>query len=488
MYTRNGEWVTISKLKGQLKNKVLKSLKFRILIILIFVGIVPSIILKNGILTNYESRTVSQRSISVKNQLDILCNQISSYNYIKDAASEVVNAELTQLANLYEGRILVLNSNFKIIKDTYGIDEGKTIVSKDAIKAFRGEDNTHYDKKNRYIELIVTIKDETTKEPLGVMIASVSTNVIIDSLDILNQKAIILLILLAIAVLVIGFILAGIVVRPFASVTKSIEELTDGYMDENISIPDYTETQLISEAFNKMLTRMKTLDDSRQEFVSNVSHELKTPLTSMKVLADSLIAQEGAPAELYHEFLVDIADEIDRENKIINDLLSLVKLDKKASNLKVDSVNINELIELILKRLRPIAKKQNIELVLESFRPVVAEVDETKLTLAISNLVENAIKYNHEDGWVHVSLNADHKYFYIKVADSGIGIPDESMEHVFERFYRVDKSHSREIGGTGLGLAITRNAVLMHKGAIKVYSKEGEGTTFTVRVPLNYIA
>ena len=101
--------------------------------------------------------------------------------------------------------------------------------------------------------------------------------------------------------------------------------------------------------------------------------------------------------------------------------------------------------------------------------------------------MENAIKYNKEDGWVHISLNVDHKYFYVKIEDGGIGIPEEAQEHIFERFYRVDKSHSREIGGTGLGLAITRNAILMHRGAIKVYSKEGEGTTFTVRVPINYV-
>ena len=111
-----------------------------------------------------------------------------------------------------------------------------------------------------------------------------------------------------------------------------------------------------------------------------------------------------------------------------------------------------------------------------------------KLTLAITNLIENGIKYNKEEGWVHVSLNADHQYFYVKVEDSGIGIPQDSLEHIYERFYRVDKSHSREIGGTGLGLAITRNAVLMHRGAIKVFSTEGEGTIFTVRIPLNYIA
>jgi len=235
------------------------------------------------------------------------------------------------------------------------------------------------------------------------------------------------------------------------------------------------------------LGRLKVLDDSRQEFVSNVSHELKTPLTSMKVLADSLLAQEDVPVELYQEFMGDITEEIERENKIINDLLSLVKMDKTASDLNVKPENINELVERILKRVRPIAAVRNIEVVFESFRPVTAEVDEVKLSLAISNLVENAIKYNKEDGWVHVSLNADHKYFYVKVADSGIGIPEESIEHIFERFYRVDKSHSREIGGTGLGLAIARNAIVMHRGAVKVYSEEGTGTTFTVRVPLNYI-
>ena len=129
-----------------------------------------------------------------------------------------------------------------------------------------------------------------------------------------------------------------------------------------------------------------------------------------------------------------------------------------------------------------------MELILESYRPVVAEVDEVKLSLALSNLVENGIKYNSEDGWVRVTLNADHKYFYVSVADSGIGIPEESIDRIFERFYRVDKSHSREIGGTGLGLAITRNAIVMHRGAIKVKSEEHKGTTFSVRIPLTYIA
>ena len=237
-----------------------------------------------------------------------------------------------------------------------------------------------------------------------------------------------------------------------------------------------------------MLGRLKILDESREEFVSNVSHELKTPMTSMKVLADSLLEMKEAPVEMYQEFMQDIAKEIDRENRIITDLLSLVKMDRSGQTMNIETMNINDLLEQILKRLKPIAEQKNVEMVMESFRPVIAEIDEMKFTLAVSNLVENAIKYNRENGWIHVSLNADYKYFYIKVEDSGIGIPAADQDHIFERFYRVDKSHSREIGGTGLGLAIARNAVIVHRGSIKVHSIEGEGTTFTVRIPLIYVA
>ena len=237
-----------------------------------------------------------------------------------------------------------------------------------------------------------------------------------------------------------------------------------------------------------MLRRLQELESSRQEFVSNVSHELKTPLTSMKVLADSLNMQTDAPVELYREFMQDIGEEIDRENIIINDLMSLVKMDKTQADLNITSVKINDLLEVLLKRISPIAEKRGIKIRLETMREVVAEVDEVKLSLACNNLIENAVKYNHDDGKVDVSLNADHKFFYIRVKDTGCGIPEDCQEQIFERFYRVDKARSRETGGTGLGLAITRNVVLMHKGSIRVHSKEGEGATFIIRIPLNYIS
>ena len=298
----------------------------------------------------------------------------------------------------------------------------------------------------------------------------------------------------AVTVLLLSFVVSAWVSmrqsRPIREMAAATRAFAEGNFDTRMHDYGAGEIGELASAFNAMADSLQETERQRREFIANISHELKTPLTSMKVLADSINSMPDAPKELYQEFMEDITNEIERETKIINDLLSLVKMDKSAAGLNVSSVNINELLEQILKRLQPIADKQKVELVLESFRPVTAEVDEVKITLAITNLVENAIKYNRNDGegWVHVSLNADHQYFYLKVEDSGIGIPEESLDHIYERFYRVDKSHSREIGGTGLGLAITRNSILMHRGAIKVHSVMGEGTTFDVRIPLNYIA
>ena len=468
--------------------KYAKRLQFRIFLVFILVGIIPIMLVKQGILVSYEEQAISQRGTMVQNQCRLIAGQLGSASYIGENDAETVNTELSQLANLYNGRIVIVNSQFRVVKDTYDLDEGKFIISEDVLKCFQGEDTLNYDKKGGFIEMTLPVVSSVSQEKIGMMIVSTPTEDILASRDTLSRKVFILQVGMALAILAIAFYVSRMLVKPFGKVTRSLEEMTGGILEEDLSILDYTETQLLSEAYNRMLKRMKTLDDSRQEFVSNVSHELKTPITSMKVLADSLLMQEDVPVELYKEFMGDIAEEIDREDKIINDLLSLVKMDRKAADVNIQETNINELLELIVKRLKPIAGKQNIDLVLESFKPVMAEIDETKLTLAISNLVENAIKYNKEDGWVHLSLNSDHKYFYVKVEDSGIGIPEDAQEHIFERFYRVDKSHSREIGGTGLGLAITRSAVLMHRGAIKVYSKEGEGTTFTVRIPLTYMA
>lgn len=469
------------------KNRFFKSLRFRILIILVILGILPSVIVTRMMIGNYEKQAVAVRAGAVSNQCSILCNQIIKENYLNDPSSEAVNGKLEMLSNVYGGRILIVDRDFKIVKDTYHVDEGKTLVSPKIIRSFKKGEPTDYQRKGQVIEFAVPVRSADVPQIQGAMLVTISCSEITATMMELNYQGLLLIAVIVVLSVFLGYILATVLVKPLARVTKSIEDLTDGYQNDEISVPDYTETELITDAFNKMLARMKVLDESRSEFVSNVSHELKTPMTSMKVLADSLVGQQGVPEELYQEFLQDITAEIDRENRIITDLLSLVKMDKKTADLSIQHMDINQLLEDILKRLRPIADKRSIDLILDSFRPVEADVDEIKFTSAISNLVENAIKYNVDDGWVRVSIDADHKYFYVTVADSGMGIPEDSLERIFERFYRVDKSHSREIGGTGLGLAITRSTIAMHHGVIKVFSREGEGTTFSVRIPLSYI-
>ena len=487
-------------LKNKLRNiKILRSLKSRIFLILLIVGLIPCVSMRYAILQNYEQRAVNVKISDVSTQLRILTNHLITYHYLQDTSSEVINAELDQLSSLYDGRVLVINNDLKVVKDTYGISENKTIISEEVVRCIKGENTSRYDRNNGYVEMTIPITETVTlggnekeakerKEIVrGVMLVSASTDSISVTMEILSRKALIVEVIVIIVTTIVSVLAAKILIRPFEKITEALDEAQEGYSSDPISVTDCVETEHIGDAFNRVLGRMKVLDTSRQEFVSNVSHELRTPITSMKVLADSLISQKDVPVELYQEFMEDIAEEIDREDEIITDLLSLVKMDRTAADLNITEVDINALVELIMRRLRPIAQNRDVEVVYESVRPVTAAVDEVKITQVISNLVENAIKYNKEHGWVRVKLDADHQYFSVEVADSGIGIPAESIDHIYERFYRVDKSRSREIGGTGLGLAITRSAILMHRGTIKVESIEGEGTTFTIRIPLKYI-
>lgn len=461
---------------------------FRMLIIMLLVGLVPANILLRGILTGYETQSVSMRASMIRNQCLRLSRDLLETGYLESGTSDVVDSELKQIADLYGGRVIVVNGSFRIIRDTYGLDEGKTIIAKEIVECFKGADSDYYNAANDFIEVVSPVVDDITKSVCGAFIVSIPTTDIIQSRNNLSRNVLLLQILVTILVIGVSYYASRLLVRPFGKVTAMMNAGED-FLTEDISIPDYTETRLLSAAYNQMRHRLQAQEESRQEFVSNVSHELKTPMTSMKVLSDSLVQQAEmgeVPNELYQEFMKDIGEEIDRENKIITDLLNLVKMDRRSNDLHIEDTNINDLIALILKRLRPIAAKRGIDIALESYKPIIAQVDQTRFTLAVSNLVENGIKYNKENGWVHVSLNVDNTYFFVRVEDSGIGIPEEDLDRIFERFYRVDKSHSREIGGTGLGLAITNSAVRMHHGAIRVYSREGEGTTFTIRMPLRY--
>ena len=447
----------------------------------------------------YQSH-VEERMAEAQNRSLILANKIRSSDYINVLLSgnpnPALDAELSTTADLMNGRIVLVDDSFKILKDTFGLSRGKTLVVSDVLKAFDGETSSYLNQKKKYFYVAQPIQAKSTDAaPIdsdvagvqGVLLLMASTENSALLQEKIVQKTGFLQLVMFCFILIADLLAAACLLKPFRRLQQQLDMVAEGNLDQDIDVKTYRETRDISEAVMQTIRKLKNLDQSRQEFVSNVSHELKTPLTSIRVLADSLMGMENAPAELYQEFMQDISAEIDREGKIIDDLLTLVKMDKSSPDLNIAQTSINGLLEQILKRLTPIAKRRNIEITYESKREVSADVDEVKLSLALSNLVENAIKYNREEGKVWVTLDADHKFFYVKVEDNGVGIPKEFQERVFERFYRVDKARSRETGGTGLGLAITKNIILLHQGAIRLKSEEGKGATFTVRIPLNYI-
>ena len=466
---------------------IFNSLRVRIFVLVLLIGWIPGSLIGGLFFQMYQKKALSNDAVSMTSQAQLLSNQIVTTGYLSNPDMDAINNQLMALGNIYSGRVMILNSSLQVINDTYDIYTGRTMVWQNAILALRGRRSSTYDDDSHCQIIAVPIMGTGAGSTVeGVIVITKST-------DYLEQNVSFYTRLLLFSVLVSGILATIVALFSSSYLTDPLRKLSAAILNrqnsgEQVMVSDVAETTEISKHFNEVMTRMDEIDASRQEFVSNVSHELKTPLTSMKVLADSLTSMgDEVPVELYRDFMDDITHEIDRETKIINDLLSLVRMDKSGVTLNIEAKNINEMLEQLMKRLRPISEKNQVELVMESFRPVTAEVDEVKFSLAIMNLIENGIKYNQQGGFVHVSLNADHQYFFIRVEDCGMGIPQDSLNRIFERFYRVDKSHSREIGGTGLGLAITKNAIDMHHGQIQVHSMVGEGTTFDVRVPLSYI-
>lgn len=447
------------------------------------------IVLCAGIMIIYS--VLSNRLYMQRYQDQLEKNVISQTAYLKNnleanhlSLSEPANLELQieSMANALYGRILVIDRDYRIVKDTYGNEESAHIINSDVIAVMCGQTTDKMMNKNGYLQYMVPLRDDSKIQ--GVLLVQASTN----SLEVVKRRVesrngVVLALIMGLCVCA-AWAIGNACTRGIKRMNHQMEIIGEGQFDKQIPERGFKEFKQLTKRYNSTISKLMAMDSTRQEFVSNVSHELKTPITSMKVLADSLIQNEDADLAMYKEFMTDIVDEIDRESKIITDLLTLVKMDKKSAAMNIEEISINDLLEIILKRVTPIAKSRGIQITYESYRDVTASVDEVKLSLALTNIIENAVKYNVDNGWVKVTLNADHRNFYVKVADSGVGIPDDCKEHVFERFYRVDKARSRDTGGTGLGLAITKSVILMHHGSIKLYSEAGEGTTFTIRIPM----
>ena len=414
--------------------------------------------------------------------LEYLINDINSET---EGTSKTFHG-MNTLAYSLSARVMIVDTDYRVAYDSFRLLKDTYIMNNEIYEIMKGDRDERLVREQSYIEYMFPVVNREGYID-DVAVIAVSLESMENERGYLSYRANILICIFMVIGVLTAFFISYMAVRDTRKIKSQLVNMKDGFLGQISSDGLWREAGSVVDNMNGIFAKSQLLEESRQEFVSNVSHELKTPITSMKVLSESILMQDNVPVEMYREFMNDIVLEIDREAQIISDLLTLVKTDKGSDSLNIERVDINELMEVILKRLTPLAEKRSIEITFESFREVEADIDKVKFTLAISNLIENGIKYNVDGGWIRVSLNADHKNLYIKVADSGVGIPEDCVEHIFERFYRVDKARSRDTGGTGLGLAISKNIIVMHKGIINVYSEPGKGTTFTVRVPMNYV-
>lgn len=319
---------------------------------------------------------------------------------------------------------------------------------------------------------------------VGVLLYSVSVQDVVDALAVLRDQMALYLLVMIVVVVVLSAVISRIITRPIASLTQGIEQMAKGDFSSRVRVAGSGEMAQLARTFNQMSERLENLDRSRNQFVSNASHELKTPLATMKILLESLIYQEEMDPALRREFMEDINKEIDRLNSVIGDLLTLVHIDSHKMKLRREMMRFSDSVKEAVRRLAPLASDRGQEIEVAIGNDCEMFADTAKLTQVMYNLIDNAIKYTPDGGKLRVSLNRVGRDAVLKVSDNGVGIPPADLPHVFDRFYRVDKARSRETGGTGLGLSIVQQIIRLHGGSIDVQSTPGQGTTFTVELPV----
>lgn len=433
---------------------------------------------------NWKEDRLNTRISEVTRYTTYLAGDISIQSAGASIISSSAREEVQNISRLFSYiRILVLDQRGMVVQDTSQSRVGRYIINDEVLHALSGELVTGGDDNVRRIAVPITDVDADSIK--GVVYSFVGMEALNRSLEQERESMLLLQMIFGFLALLLIYVILFWGTRPLKRLLSWIRKMrTGGEEVEPLIIRGNTEYTAIAESIDSVTRDLITVDRSRKEFVSNVSHELKTPLSSIKVLTELLLLQESAPEEMYRDFLQDINSEIDRMNHIVSDLLTLVRLEEGGTALNLTTFQLHETVEDIIKRMRPLAEKSQVTLTLEYAKPLQIEGDEMKLTLAITNLIQNAIKYNKENGQVKVLLDQNSMYALITVSDTGIGIEEEHFDKLFQRFYRVDKARDRGAGGSGLGLSIVRQIISLHKGTIGVSSVVGEGTSFSIRLPL----
>lgn len=482
---RNGELVIILTKEKEQKKIPFISLRWFLLGAYAVAGILPLLLLASTLLHSVQGYFVEERRKELLSQANVISGQLTSARFLFEETGRTDLEEMMLEASQSEDyRIMVLDSSCVVVYDTGYENTGKTFLLSEVIQALQDKD-TAREQENGTVYAAASITGAADRRA-GVVLIVDDMQDVHDTVGDIGSASYLVLAAVLIVVITIMVAISKVFTEPVKNLIGVIQKMSEGHFEQRVKVNDKIHNEVVDLAIacNQMADQLEKVESTRQQFVSNVSHELKTPLSSVKVLSESILLQEDVPKEMYVEFLHDINSEVDRMTAIINDLLTLVKLDQKEIPLNFKEGDLNQLMADIAKRLQPLADAKEIELKMDYLKEIKADMDEMKLSLAISNLIDNAIKYTPEKGIVRVTLDADHQHAFITVADTGIGIPEDEVNRIFERFYRVDKTRDRETGGTGLGLSITHSTIMMHNGSIKVTSKEEEGTTILVRIPL----
>lgn len=289
-----------------------------------------------------------------------------------------------------------------------------------------------------------------------------------------------------IIVLLIGMLSFGmsyIITSPFERFRVAVSEISKGNFSVRMKISGHNEIAAVCEAFNYMCEELDHLEEQRRKFVSDASHELKTPMAGIKLICDSIVNADNIDMETVKDFLSDMSVEVERLTRIIERLLALTRLNSGGDNLRLAETDINMMISHIVKKLTPLADNKDIVIYADYNVNRGIALDYDKIYEAIYNICDNAVKYTENGGFVHVKTEDKGEYVSIEIEDNGPGIPEEEKDKIFDRFYRLDDSHARDTGGTGLGLAIARESILMHGGKIEVETPKAGGSIFKISIP-----
>lgn len=387
-------------------------------------------------------------------------------------------------------RSVVVNPAYNVVLDS-GTDSNLTgkIFMRDILKtAFDGEEaHTVVESEQGKNMMAVAVPVKFGGIVTGAVYVYETIDGIDKMIDSVKMSLYVFSALISILVGMLSFGMSYIITSPIDEVITVAKSISKGDFSKKLQVKGHNEFAELANSINYMSTELDNLEENRRKFVSDASHELKTPLATIKLICDSIISVDEPDPEMTREFLADMSDEVDRLTRIIERLLALTKMDSEKNEPKLTPVDFVVMLNAITKKLMPTANNSNIVLYTDfsnaELEPVNLDYD--KIWEAIYNIIDNAIKYSADGGFVKVSLEVNDVQLIIRVEDNGPGIPKDEQEKIFDRFYRLDDSRARDTGGTGLGLAIAKESVLLHGGEIGVESIEGMGSTFWIKLPYN---